>query len=427
MASRVSSTASSPGRSHDNIVSVGGVSRVETAVRHRNGAPIKRCGLAFELHSPGASDPLRHPFNALAFSLIAGLAAGCLFTSPINMPPMVFINAPLHVWHNQDALFSASVHDPDGNTVAVSFGYAPGDCAPTPPTPQSRFMLSDPNASFRVPASETAAPFCIWAFASDSFGATSFTPKAIQPEDHPPIADLQIVRPGQIAGEYPLYQEMKFLATVSDVDGDPTTGVLWKITAPQMSVVPAVALCADGSGVESDPFRCFVPTSSGEYRLEVTASSGPAGLSVSQSLTFTVAPDRLPCMANAYPDLATPSIVSVLDSTDLQAPLTFEVKRVDDDGDPYPRSPEGGGVTRFSWFVGVNNDPVVYRDNSGFPLLSIFPSDVRPGDVLRVRVEIHDRNVAAIDRILAGCGDDEAICPPASTCYQRKTWRVEVR
>ena len=108
--------------------------------------------MAFELHSSGASNPLRPFTQAITFSIIVALGAGCLFTSPINMPPTITaINTPLHVWHNQDAVFTASTQDPDGNSVAVWFAYAPGDCAQSPPPPQKRVLLTDPNAPFRVP------------------------------------------------------------------------------------------------------------------------------------------------------------------------------------------------------------------------------------------------------------------------------------
>lgn len=378
---------------------------------------------------------LRHPSRAYVLGVLTLLAHGCLYTNPINMPPTIAIHPPPHVWHNQPAEFTATSADPDGNGPTVWFASAPGDCAQPVPLAEGRTLLANPSGAYSVPASVTAAPFCVWAFATDSHGATVSSSLLVQPEDHPPVADVQIVRPAAIAGDFPLFTELKFSAAASDdVDHDPLA-FTWSIASPQPSLVPLFTACSDAApapalvpAAVADTTRCFVATVPGPYQLELAVTSGPGATKATArtTLTFDVAPDRMPCIAKASPDLSAPSTLPPA----LVPPtlLAFEVTRVDDDGDPYPRPLGGTGETQFSWFIGTGaTGPLVYVQNSGFPRLSIYPSDYRPGDVLRVRVEIHDRNVAAIDRVLSSCGDDEAICPPASTCFQRKTWRVVIQ
>jgi hypothetical protein len=368
---------------------------------------------------------------------LAVSVGGCLYTDPINMPPTVTITSPLHVWHHQDAAFTAIATDPDGGSVRIAWAHTTGTCAGN--SPLDPIPVADPATPYTVPASDTVGTFCVWVFATDRHGATTTQHRPIDPEDHPPVADLQILRPDPIsAGTFPLYTEMKLSAAHSvDPDGDPLS-FDWK-TLPTVSALPAAAAAATGALApcrEDDPTStaaiCFVPPAPGQYTIRVTLGSLPGATPVWLDKTFMVATDQMPCLTDTTPPLTVPQVVSTSAS-----PLSFQVNRVVDDGDPYPVEP-GAGITDFSWFVGQDStapggtgpavpteSPVVYQQSAKLPVFTVYPFKYRAGDRIRVRVEIHDRNPAPIDAVLAGCSDGDALCPPASRCYQRKTWTVE--
>jgi hypothetical protein len=367
---------------------------------------------------------------------VAVASAGCLYTDPINMPPTVTITAPLHVWHHQDAAFTAIATDPDGGSVRIAWAHTTGACAGQ--SPQNSTPVADPAAPYTVPASDTVGTFCVWVFATDRDGATTTQHRPIDPEDHPPVPDLQILRPDPLsAGTFPLYTEMKLSAAQTvDPDGDPLS-FEWK-ALPIASVLPAAAAAITSALApcrEDDPKStatiCFVPPAPGQYTIRVTVSSLPGAPPVWLDKTFLVATDQMPCLTDTTPPLTDPQVVSTGASS-----LSFQVNRVTDDGDPYPVEP-GGGITDFSWFVGTDSAApagagpvvpmeasVVYQLSAKLPVFTVHPFMYRPGDRIRVRVEIHDRNPAPIDAVLAGCNDGDALCPPASKCYQRKTWTV---
>jgi hypothetical protein len=373
------------------------------------------------------------PTTAGLVGLFVIPALGCLFTNPINMPPTVsIIEQSPHIWHHQDAQFTAEASDPDGDPVRVAWAHTPGDCASSSaPGPNGRGAPVDPATAYTVPASDTVGPFCVWVFATDRYGATTPNHTSVVPEDRLPTADLQIVRPVS-TGAFPLYTEMKFSAAGSmDPDGDalsfgwnvfPTDPVLPTVTA---SVATALTPCREDPP-DSTQTICFVPPTPGQYTIRVEVFSGAGIAPVLLDKTFVVAPDQLPCIADTTPPLTDPLTVSV-DSS----PLVFKVNRVTDDGDPYPVV-VGGGTPTFSWFVGPAADsssdaapaPLVYQEKATLAFLTVYPFMYQLGDQIRVRVEIHDRNPAPIDALLAGCNDGDALCPPASTCYQRKTWTV---
>ena len=64
-----------------------------------------------------------------------------------------------------------------------------------------------------------------------------------------------------------------------------------------------------------------------------------------------------------------------------------------------------------------------------FPTLTIAPDTFKLGDMSVVRVEVHDRQVDAIERHLRACGDSPTCSTTDpltnATCYQRFSWNVK--
>jgi len=357
--------------------------------------------------------------------------AGC-FTSPINRAPMVTVSADAIVFHGQSVTFTAHGYDPDQDqltwtwalTQAMSAAVSPNPCPdrnnPMMPWPMATPSNTSSPTSYQVAASLTVSSWCVWVFATDPYGAVGVDIQPLIPSNNPPQPVLRVVSPDP-ADSYPAYTHFQIAADQSaDPDGDPLTYTLALDQAPLGSTAMLVP-CTDPA-IATDPrFRCLDVALSGQYVVSLHASDGLANPGT--SMTLNVLPDQPPCIA-----MTTPMYGATLLKDDPLAPNPIIVNMVVDDGDPYPNSLNPLQTVMFNWFKGKNDSGrLQYVDNGGFSLLNLVATDYQPGDVANVRLEVHDRNAAAIDAILLGCGD-EPFCPiaPGSTCFVRVSWRIEM-
>jgi hypothetical protein len=97
-------------------------------------------------------------------------------------------------------------------------------------------------------------------------------------------------------------------------------------------------------------------------------------------------------------------------------PRRFAVDSITDDLDPWP----GSDAIGFRWLTGPPGAlaEVIGHD---LPDLVVDPSELEPGEVLEVRVEVSDR----VPRVLP-CDTGQAVCPQVA-CPQRLTFTAEVR
>jgi hypothetical protein len=107
---------------------------------------------------------------------------------------------------------------------------------------------------------------------------------------------------------------------------------------------------------------------------------------------------------------------------------TFTVRRVDDDGDPYPNPNDLTQNLTFTWLLttpgAAAGTPLVVQDIA-VSSLTIPPLRYRSGDATTVRVEVHDRKVEAVDQILHMCADEASRCGKTPDCLQRVSWTVQ--
>ena len=98
---------------------------------------------------------------------------------------------------------------------------------------------------------------------------------------------------------------------------------------------------------------------------------------------------------------------------------------VDDDGAPWPPGPQGGAT--FRWYVSTDGQTFQFVNND-YPTLPLASTGLyKTGDIVKVRVEVSDRNPTN-DAALAGCDRrQDDLCQSVPGCFQRVTWSVDFR
>jgi hypothetical protein len=229
----------------------------------------------------------------------------------------------------------------------------------------------------------------------------------------PPVAKLDLVSPtvkGPMGtGPYPLGSAFRLSSMRS--------------TAPDSSpVVPTFHLSVrpDGSTAEiascDDPSTgCFTADVSGRYVVDLDVVAN--GITSSATQELIVDDDALPCIDMSSPERTSAPIPGTVDmNTD------FQVLHVTDDLDEYPKMNAIFDATPFNWFViEAGGAPVLRKADS--PTFRIFANERRLGDVIKVRLEIRDRQTTRSAAHFAACNNADT-CMTTEGCYQRWTWTV---
>jgi hypothetical protein len=370
-------------------------------------------------------------------AVVLASSGSCLYTDPINMPPSVSINPPLMpVWRGDRVPFTADLSDPDGDPVTLEWTHTAHPTGDRCPSDQSAY--ADPNKwpspglwprkatrDYEVDPTDTRFPFCVWAFATDRHGAVrAAVPLQVDPSDHAPVAKIDVVESVVTSGGLSLYARVKFSGAGStDVDRD-SLSYDWQLVKKPPGSSANLVFCSD----ETDPkFECLSPDVAGDYEIQLTVSSVVGVMTTTSEpgrKPVTVAGDQLPCLRATNPLLSSLSRSEPL-YWDPNDPLggVFTVQLVDDDGDPFTASSPPLGI-QFSWFRASGMGPMEYLGND-FPSYFLPMNAFTIGDVVRVRVEIHDRKPDAVDLALARCPDDLDQCYDPDGCTQRATWRIQ--
>ena len=360
------------------------------------------------------------PAAAGVTALLALGAAGC-FTRPNNHPPEITVGGRSAPQRKQPGLepYMANASDPDGDQPKVMWYVAQSPCtdandrANWPPVTDWMASTPDPD-KLMIDGSDIDGPFCVWAFATDSRGAVRASNFAVDPLDQPPTPNIRVVAPNPSPNSttnvlYPLYSTIELSPDGStDPEGDTLTWS-WMLQPPPGSGAVR-ADCNNGH-------ECFTADVQGNYEVTLMASD-PTPKTVSTSLTITVNGDQPPCIMKTAPlyQLQTPRLF------DPTMPYV-RVDEVDDDGDPYP-SPLPAQTLHFRWSLSVNGGGFAPA-GADFHLLPL-PSSENPGVIVKVRLEVLDRNPATANALF-GCGDDKDFCyaGAGTGCPQRVSWSYE--
>ena len=375
--------------------------------------------------------------KSLAAATVLGAAlAGC-FTNPINQKPVVNpISATGAVVRGYAATFTVSGSDPDQDHLDWTWASLSGDC----PDPQDGSKWPGQSApqdasrptTYTVDASLTMARFCVWAFATDRYGAVGANNLAVDAGHNTPTANIKLLSP-DLNNSYRAYTKFQLSGELSAADNDTIASYDWNIDqAPRGS--NAAFFSCDETGVTPDPdyLRCFRADLPNQYVVSLVVTDSLHTASPPATIALNVLPDQPPCITLTEPDFSAAPIV-IHGPTDSAGTLpdftVIKVIKVGDDGDPFPADPRFPTDTvHFAWSYGKEGGPLTFVDNNDFFQLVIPSSDFSVGDTAIVRLEVRDRNAAAIDDILLSCGD-AALCPdtPGNTCFQRVSWKVMYR
>lgn len=175
------------------------------------------------------------------------------------------------------------------------------------------------------------------------------------------------------------------------------------------------------SSADVEFHQILTPMTTGTYSVSVVATP-PVGEPQTATIDMQIVDDGAPCL-----DQLVPVVPPTGTALPLTEPTLFRVASVSDDLDPYPLHPNDPifRAPRFEWSLqgpGQSTHAVIPgATNNSF---AIDPASYATGDVLELRVTIHDRNETAVS-----CPDGAATCSTISntTCLQRQTWRMEVR
>lgn len=322
------------------------------------------------------------------------------------------------VSRGQAASFSALASDPDNDAIVLTWAHAAGDC---PNDLALAPAASDATLTYAVPSSDTASRFCVWAFATDRYGAMGWKNLQVDPLDRGPTANITLQSPPPAPSspsQYSLYSDFQLSGQASTDPDDPSAVLTyaWTLGKPAGSTA-VLAACAPND----DPsLQCFHADLPGAYQVSLTVANPTGTVSPAFSLPLSVLPDQLPCIRRTAPQFGLAFLPE-----DPTTAISFNVQLIADDGDPY----DGGAANgeHFSWSYGPADDRTmwsVYPNDA--PALTIRSGTFQLGDTAQVRLEIHDRNVDRINQLLDACGDAAPECDgDVPGCPLRVTWNLE--
>ena len=354
------------------------------------------------------------------------LGTGC-FVHPINRAPQVLsINVAGPFQRGQDGVqFTAVVTDPDGDPVDLSWGAQKGTCPPA--TDSASWPPRTSTTTYTVPKDLTNDTFCVWAFATDRYGAVGVKNDVFSAGDRPPVA---LIDAGPTMSHYRLYTTFKVDGShSSDPDGDTIKRYTWDLQSPSGTPL-SFQDCDTG---DPKTTRCFQASQPGLYTVSLTVYAGgaaadPGVMSAPAVVKFDVLGDTFPCLQAANHGLIPMTTVELNPHASTN---DFQITVFDDDGGLFPPANPAEHIT-YSWFMtppgAPPGSPLVAQDTL-LNTLTILKDQFTLADETVVRVEIHDRQVEAIDQHLRDCGD----APTCSTtdpitnevCYQRFSWTVK--
>ena len=371
-----------------------------------------RCLPALTTHrSPGKGS------LALAIALVAG--AGC-YMDPINRAPYIAsIKEVGVVPKNRDATVRITAYDPDSDSLTITWAVVPG-CDGKPAAVRSDGTPVDEGIEVVVDKTMTGGRFCVWAFATDRYGATSALSNVFDPENVPPQPRIDVVSPAP-ADTYRLYSEI-VLTSDGSTDPDDPLGLdfSWNLkNKPAGSVAELFSVgCQAPGGSTAGDLHCLDADKPGQYEVELIATEAAGDGNTPTKSTpvtrvFNVAPDILPSIVQTTPEIGDGPIPMLEDRK-------FEVIKVDDDGDPRPAMT--ANHLSFTWFL-TGPDGQVQTLENDVASLTLGVSKYHLGDHVKLRVEVHDRNRDACDRALLLCRDDD-LCSSPPDRLLRVTWNL---
>ena len=390
----------------------------------------------------------------LLLCLLASGTAGCLlFTDPINTAPSVTITPgpePPQLVRSKTAQFTAIATDPDQSSDSLRFDwYQDKSCdnaflgaealseAPAPPNPG--------HAAFPPFQPTDLGSGCVAVVVTDKHGATASATQKYEVVDQAPSAVIEIQhtadQPAPVDGQpYPLALYSKItLSGASSKDPDPQDDInsltpIWLVYSSDGTQI-LLPGCPDS--LKGALVCTFSTTTPGTYRVQLLVNDSN-NLQGNAEQSIQVEGDQLP-------KIVLDSVQPLPPTSSSDPPLllfadkanTFTINRVEDDGDPYPRSDSSSPILNspagFVWFIRRPNAPLFDRVIVAGPTFTIPKGTFDAQDIVQVRVEYHDRVTACqprtpgCDAVFAACDPNATICYSSDFRVEWVTWTVEFR
>lgn len=357
---------------------------------------------------------------------LSGLLAGCFYTGELNERPRAQIEkltpGPYHYPGDMVSFVARKSSDSeDGAGLTATWSAytcpSPTSCSPIG---DSMVLGLDSPYTIMIPSHD---PVQVQLIVRDSSNAESRDVETIEVGNRAPEITVQVRQGGQAPGlseTYVVTVPLEVAIAVADPDRDPTT-VSWALVRPRESNPDAVTWRpVDDTGTVYE----LIPDVSGVWRVDITASDGlPEGTEVHME-QILVDEDQPPCIGTTSPALPGDGRFVVRREDGAR---TFAVLQVSDDLDPWPALASDSpylGTAGFAWSLGgpqTGGDLVPVAGATGGEVV-IDPAGYAPGDLLELRVDVSDR-VARTPT----CTADQPVCSTSDTCFQRRTWEVEIR
>jgi hypothetical protein len=384
---------------------------------------------------------------ALLVAAALGLAGCLLLSDPVNKAPTVTVSYPgLPIYRSQTVDFSATVKDDRDAPSQLELRWdvlSPKDADPKVGNDGTCLTIGAADWRKGLPVARLDQPFqykfddadakCVCAEVTDSKGAKGYgCSQPIKPSNPVPVpaitdesgassGDLrrlcsQIRLFGENKAEWPAVDPLAYKWSVQ-YSGDDSAG----------RSVQLVNCPDDKTGAH----QCMYAAASGTYTvsLSIEDTVDPKISGKSSDYVIRVDIDRPPCIRRTEPDVYAHWILS-------SGSYTFKALSVDDDCEPYPQVSGSRGPTQFVWWVFDNTSGGTatwarQTESSDSFLISKakFPN-ARPGDTIKVRLEVRDTKVQ--DDYQSNhkvCDDIDLCCGPegctANECVRWTTWMVQ--
>jgi hypothetical protein len=392
----------------------------------------------------------------LVFAATLGLSGCLLFSDPINKAPTVkisLVNPTPVVYRDQDLYFTAALSDDRDPVSALSLRWnefpVKGDAAKACSglSWPSGVPTSSPYDQYEFEASSLSVT-CLCAQVTDKNGATGQDCYRIAPQNQPLAAAITDVSGAISNTNRPLCSEIHLSAESSNYPDQDSITFTWQMLyAGTDTAGKSISLAAcDGVTANKDAHRCFYAGTSGTYTVTLTISdSMDTTLVPSTSPPFVIGidVDTPPCMRRSEPGLYN-QLVLLSRGSDIGGSAqsrTFKALSVADDCEPYPKVAGSKGSTQFVWSVLDPAHPSSSGEG-GWDLqtdtadsFTVSPeqfSNARPGDTIKVRLEVRDaavqefyRNRGTVCPVSSDICCGPSGCTGTNDCVRWTTWTVQ--
>jgi hypothetical protein len=338
-----------------------------------------------------------------------------------------------------DNAFQAVAYDKNQSADSLTFEwwYADKSC-----NPSGFYGPSLGKRSTFLHASDELGKGCVRVVVTDSQGATAEASLLFEVVDQAPVAYVKLasLAGATSLGGQPLTTPLFAKLTLTGVDSkdpdddDKVLDFRWKVFQDDSEI--AMPGCPDPS---KERYLCtFTSATPGSFRVElVVADNWKESAPVEQ--VIVVATDQVPKIVL---ETVTPALPAPPEEAPLQwradAPITFAVLQVEDDGDPYPST---NSMSRFPtppagfvWYYKARSAPGFNRvTGETGPSFTIKEGTFSSQQSIDVRVEYRDRvtacqpNVAGCNAVFDPCDRLANICYGPNLRAQWVTWAVDFR